>query len=159
MNEISIPQQIYSITKTIEYDDFTSEEKYIVKSPEQVLKSKLAVCYDLVELERSLFNKYKYNIKTFFFYKRKPIEDNPTHTVLVYKENNKWYWFESSWYSYRGIHGPFNNLNLCLNFIIPKLKKDWTINIIHSVEYDHFNYNNMNINQFGNYIISNFERK
>lgn len=60
----------------------------------------------------------------------------PTHTFLIYKENNKYYWFEHSWEKYRGIkafdteidalkdikekfikdelNNKYNSMNLCI---------------------------------------------
>lgn len=28
----------------------------------------------------------------------------PSHTFLIYQENNNYYWFEHSWNKYKGIH-------------------------------------------------------
>lgn len=50
------PDEILKITSKIQYENFTDESKYIVKTPEQVLRKKEAVCYDIVELQRKLFN-------------------------------------------------------------------------------------------------------
>ena len=127
----------------------------LIKIPNQVLKSKLAICYDLVELERQLFVKYNYEVKTIFSYQNLPIEDNPTHTYLIFKENSKYYWFEISWQAFKSIQGPFNSYLDCIKFVNSKLKESWNSKTIYNLEYNKFNYNNMNVNQFGNYILKN----
>lgn len=78
-------------------------DNYILQSPEQVIKNKVGVCWDQVELERELFEKKNIKFNTFFIVHY----DNdkcPTHTFLIYEENNKYYWFEHSWEKFKGIH-------------------------------------------------------
>lgn len=84
-------------------EDEVFSNYYHLQSPEELLKSKLGVCWDQVELERSIAKKYKQQIKTFFIctYDKDNI---PSHTFLTYEENNKFYWFENSWDEYRGLH-------------------------------------------------------
>jgi hypothetical protein len=148
------PDKILKITSKIQYENFTDESKYIVKTPEQVLRKKEAVCYDLVELQRKLFNQIGYEFKTFFAYENLPITDNPTHTFLVFKENNKYYWFESSWQSYKAIHGPFNSYQDTIKYFSKQIKKANKWKNVNIVEYNKFNYRNMNLNEFGQYILN-----
>ena len=78
-------------------------DNYILQSPEQVIKNKVGVCWDQVELERYLFEKENIKFNTFFIVHY----DNdkcPTHTFLIYEKNNKYYWFEHSWKVFKGIH-------------------------------------------------------
>ena len=88
-----------------DYDSFPYH--YKLQSPKEVMKNKLGVCFDQVELERYYFKGY--DIKTYFiiYY-----DDNnyPNHTFLTFQKNNKYYWFEHSWEVYRGIH-EYNTLN------------------------------------------------
>ena len=81
-----------------EYDNFDND--YILQSPTDLIKSKLGVCWDQVELERYYFNQTDYEIKTFFIIN----SNNTTHTFLIFINNNKYYWFEHSFEKYRGIH-------------------------------------------------------
>jgi len=82
----------------------------IVQSGESMLKTKCGTCWDQVELERKWFQEHDYQFMTIFswFEINKP-NNYPTHTFLAYKENNKWYWFEHAFTSYRGIR-EFNSL-------------------------------------------------
>jgi hypothetical protein len=148
------PQKILLITSKIKYDNFTDEEDYLVKTPRQVLSTKLGICYDIVELERLLFNQSGYKTRTYFIY-NEPIESHPTHTFLIFEERGKLFWFESSWYQQRGIHGPFDSYKNVLLFVVKKINyKKPKIRA-----YNKFNYSGMNINEFGNYIINNFRER
>jgi len=82
----------------------------IVPTGESMLKTKCGTCWDQVELERKWFQEHDYQFMTIFswFEISKP-NNYPTHTFLAYKENNKWYWFEYAFTTYRGIH-EFNSL-------------------------------------------------
>ena len=152
----NIPKKILDIVSKIEYNNFNDENKYIIRSVEEVLKSKKGIYYELVEVQRELFEKNNYEIKTYFSYEKLPITDNPTHTYLIFKENNKYYYFESSWYKNRGIHGEFKNYNKTVKYVEKCLKDISKWKSVNTIEYKRFNYNNMNINQFGEYILKNF---
>lgn len=92
----------------------------IVQSADKLLETKCGTCWDQVELERKWFfdNNYKFN--TYFFWFDIGSENNhPTHTILAFEENNKFYWFENSFYGYRGIH-EYNTINELINDIKQK---------------------------------------
>lgn len=76
---------------------------YILQSPNEVIKNRIGVCCDQVELERYYFKRNDWNAKTYFlvYYDGNKC---PTHTFLTYKKNNRYYWFEHSWERFRGIH-------------------------------------------------------
>lgn len=94
---------------------------YILQSPNEVIKNKIGVCWDQVELERYYFKGNDWNVKTYFI-----VHDDgnkcPTHTFLTYEKNNKYYWFEHSWERFRGIH-EYNSLKELLNDIKDKFIK------------------------------------
>jgi hypothetical protein len=153
---VTSPDDVLKITSGINYDNFTEETDYIVKSPSKVMSSKLGVCYDIVELERRLFNAINYEFKTFFTYEKLPIDDNRTHTFLIFKENKKYFWFESSWQSMRAIHGSFSSYSKAVNYVKKFLLKDNWKSVFKSIKYKKFNYKGMNLNEFGEYIVDNF---
>lgn len=79
--------------------------EYFLQKPEELMKNKYGVCWDFVEFEREWFKNNGYEFKTFYMAViKKEGSKLPTHTFLVYSFNNKWYWFEFSWYNQRGIH-------------------------------------------------------
>lgn len=96
-------------------------DNYVLQSPEQVIENKIGICWDQVELERYLFEKENIKFNTYFieYFNN---QNNPTHTFLIYKENNKYYWFEYSYKIFRGIH-EFNTEQEALKNIKEKFIK------------------------------------
>lgn len=91
-----------------EFDDY-----YYLLRPEELLIKKCGVCWDQVELERYLFSNNNISNKTYFIY-TDDNEDLPSHTFLTFQLNNKFFWFEHSWYDYKGIH-EYTTLNQLLS--------------------------------------------
>ena len=83
--------------------DNAFSDNYKLQSPLEIIKNKLGVCWDQVELERYYFKGNDWNIKTYFLVHYDG-DKCPTHTFLTYEKNNKYYWFEHSWERFRGIH-------------------------------------------------------
>lgn len=100
----------------------------VIQSGDEILITKCGTCWDQVELERKWFAKHNYKFKTIFsiFEMNKP-NNYPTHTFLAFKDNNKWYWFEHSFGSYKGIH-KFSSLKNLVADVNSKLLK-FAINI------------------------------
>ena len=65
-----------------EVDDLFSKN-YILQSPKEVIKNRVGVCWDQVELERLLFKNNNWNIKTYFLV-HYDNEKCPTHTFLTF---------------------------------------------------------------------------
>ena len=83
--------------------DESYSDNYILQDPKEIIKNKIGVCWDQVELERYYFKGNDWNIKSYFIVHY----DNdkcPTHTFLTFEKNNKYYWFEHAWERFRGIH-------------------------------------------------------
>ena len=75
--------------------DESYSDNYILQDPKEIIKNKIGVCWDQVELERYYFKGNDWNIKSYFIVHY----DNdkcPTHTFLTFEKNNKYYW----WYFY-----------------------------------------------------------
>lgn len=113
-------------------------DNYILQSPNEIIESKIGVCWDQVELERYYFSNTTLKIKTYFlvYY-----DDDkcPTHTFLTYEENNKFYWFEHSWKKYRGIY-EYDSLTSLLTdiknkFITDELNNSYTTSNLVIYEY------------------------
>lgn len=83
--------------------DESYSDNYILQSPKEIIKNKVGVCWDQVELERYYFKGNDWNVKTYFIVHY----DNdkcPTHTFLTFEKGKKYYWFEHSWEKFKGIH-------------------------------------------------------
>lgn len=89
----------YDISK----EDFF--HKYIIQSPEEVLKNNVGVCWDMTELERDFCEKNKIPCKCFFALVNK---DDNTHTFLTFEDKGKLFYFERSWDSFKGIYQTGN---------------------------------------------------
>lgn len=83
--------------------DNSYSDNYILQSPKEIIKNKVGVCWDQVELERYYFKGNIWNIRTYFIV-HYDNDKYPTHTFLTFEKNNKYYWFEHSWEKLKGIH-------------------------------------------------------
>ena len=111
---------------------------YYLLTPEELLHSKCGVCWDQVDLERKLFNDANINCDTYFIY----IDDNenlPSHTFLIFQLNDKYYWFEHSWYDMKGIH-EYNNIKALLNDVKNKFIDSRKNEINSNLNYETFIY-------------------
>lgn len=119
--------------------DETYSSNYILQSPSEVIKNKIGVCWDQVELERYYFRNTDYNIKTYFIVNYDG-DKCPTHTFLTFEKNNKYYWFEHSWEKFREIHEYTSIEELLLDvkdkFIKYELNNDYEPSNVVMYEYD-----------------------
>lgn len=83
--------------------DESFSDYYLLQSPNEIIKNKVGVCWDQVELERYYLRANDCNIQTYFIIYDDGKNCN-THTFLTFEENNKYYWFEHAWEKFRGIH-------------------------------------------------------
>ena len=126
MNEITYGFKDHNDNNIMETDQKKWDNEfysfYYLLTPEELLEKKCGVCWDQVELERKLFLDNNISIKTFFIYLDNG-KDLPSHTFLIFKQNNKYYWFEYAWSTYKGIH-EYENEEELLNDVILKFKCD-----------------------------------
>ena len=145
---------ILKLVNKIQYDNTTSDESYTVKQPDELLKTKKGICYDIVELERVLFTRKNLEFKTYFSYESSNISESPTHTYLIFKKDEMYYWFESSWYEERGIHGPYYSYINSVGQVEKRLviKSHWKKVV--TIEYQKFDYKGLNISDFAKAIFN-----
>lgn len=94
---------------------------YCLQTPEELLKSRIGICWDRTELHRCFFEKMTtYKIETYYLF----YDDHagcPSHTILAFYKNNKVYWFEPMFTGkkcyYSGIHEYQNIQELLMDFI------------------------------------------
>lgn len=84
--------------------------EYSLQSPMEVFKSKTGVCWDQVFFQKYFFDKWKINNRIFYIERKNKNRD--THTFLIYRKNDKFYWFENSFEMVRGIHSSYDYLEL-----------------------------------------------
>jgi len=83
------------------YSNFN--DLYTLQKPQDTMDKKIGLCFDQVEVERYLLSKHDIKFRTYYMLYQDS-ELGPAHSFVLYKENNKYYWLESSWLKYRGIH-------------------------------------------------------
>lgn len=115
---------------------------YSLQSPNELINTKLGICWDMTELYRDYFEhmtNLKYETYYLFYDDGKGC---PSHTILVFYKDNKVYWFEPMFQSkncyYSGIHEYKN-----INELLKDFKKTWLkfalINEIVSKNYEENN--------------------
>ena len=79
--------------------------EYFLQSPQEQIMNGCGVCWDSAELAREWFSERGYDFQVYFmmFVKNKP-NTLPTHSFLVFRSQDKYYWFEFSDSANRGIH-------------------------------------------------------
>lgn len=112
---IKTPQELLEFMSEFKYEwmdkngNFHEEitpnayEDYSLMTPEEVSKYKRGICVDQSEFERDWFSKNNYEHKVMVIQIERE-DSRPGHEFLIYKENDKYYWFENAWYNERGIH-------------------------------------------------------
>ena len=133
MNNIKTPEELLNfMSNKINYgylgkngivyhhddSDFNSDwyEQYVLESKDDILENLYGNCWDQVELERYWFLKNGYEIKTIYEMVKLDYDNvYPTHSFLIYKDNDYWYWFEFADFNNRGIH-KFDTYDELLNY-------------------------------------------
>lgn len=112
---INTPEDLFEFMSDFKYEWMDKEgnfhqdnipemyESYSLMSPEEVLKYKKGICVDQAEFERDWFDKKGYEHKVMVIQLKRENEW-PGHAFLIYKDNNKYCWFENAWHSQKGIH-------------------------------------------------------
>ena len=108
-NKVKSPKELNKILNSFDYGFIVNGKKveankgsdYISLSPEEFARYRCGVCWDFCCYEDKWFkqNGYKYNL-----YFMASNYNRATHTFLIFKDNGKFYIFESSWYPMQGIH-------------------------------------------------------
>ena len=82
---------------------------YKIRFGEDLIQAGYGACFDYAELQRSFFEKWGMEHECYFLRgyrakKNKNAKTLPFHTFLIYKDGDKWKWFEYSFRTLRGIH-------------------------------------------------------
>ena len=109
---------------------------YKIRLGQDFINSGYGVCWDFCELERLFFSSFNIEHKCYFIesYVNRA-EGGPTHTFAIYKQNNKWYWFEYSWFYHRGIW-EYSTLDEALKDILTKFEKFYDRRLINIRMYE-----------------------
>ncbi len=123
-------------------------KSYSLQAPEELMNTHYGICWDITELCRCFFeNMTSLNFETYYLL----YDDNdgcPCHTILVFYDNNKVYWFEPMFNDtpvyYSGIH-EYNNITDLFNDFKCHFTKKSVINGLIPANY---NSNNIRIYKY-----------
>lgn len=89
---------------------------YQLQSVNDILRTRVGNCFDMVEFERKWFSSHEYQTKTFFEMVLLDYNNSYSmHTFLIYQENDSWFLFEFSDFMHRGIF-KFSTLKELLKY-------------------------------------------
>lgn len=119
--------KIHEKTKDIEYGWFDKKgikhnhiseglaKNFSFQSCEELEKSRVGICWETVELDRKYLEEENIPCKSYFF--MVPSRNFYCHSVLVFEDNNKFYWIENSFKKLVGIRS-YNSLQELFNDVI-----------------------------------------
>lgn len=98
--------------------NFDFFEDYKSLSLSDFEKYRVGVCWDYCHYEANWFKDHGYRYETYYIQVQDEDGDCPSHTFILFYLNNsnKVYYFESSWYKYRGIE-EFDNASSAISII------------------------------------------
>lgn len=119
-NTVEIARSILSKFDKIEYGNIDSRgvihretdagfdqadfKDYRLQTIEQIEANQVGVCWDQVEYARELFSKQNIPVETYaIVYYDHENDSYFNHTILVFQDNGKYYWFEHSMNRFAGI--------------------------------------------------------
>jgi len=137
--EFNNPEDLSSYMKAnIRYKNFDR-----LMSAKEVFITKSGSCHDQVQFEDYCFNKMDIPHGKIFLIEHN--NDNKaggrTHTLLWYKKDNQFYWFENAWGGEEGIHGPYATLK--------DLKEEVKNKMLNNSTYKYIEFSNTNGTKIG----------
>ena len=66
----------------------------LLQSPEEFVKHHVGNCWDQTELHRKWFEGHGYKVKTYLLYYYLNDSCCPSHSIVAFREGDKWCWFE-----------------------------------------------------------------
>lgn len=115
LTKTSTPEQLLKwMNKHLTYHGVNKGK---VLTPEEVIDKKKAHCWESSELAYHDLEVMGFKVQLLYLQTKNVIV---THITTLYKDNNKWYWFEWAWNSNRGIHGPYKSFEEGSRVVIDK---------------------------------------
>lgn len=97
-------------------DNQAYSNNYRLQTPDQLIMNKYGVCWDQAELQRVVLTALGIENEVIFMISDIP-PNYPTHTFSIFKREDRYFWFENSWESHVGIHGPFKTKQELINMV------------------------------------------
>lgn len=81
---------------------------FVLQSPTELIRSRIGICWELTEFARTWFQQHKIPCSTYLIYCCLDDDTCPSHSILVYRDQGRYCWFEPSMhepeFNYCGIH-------------------------------------------------------
>lgn len=95
---------------------------YRLQTPKQVAENKFGICWDQTHFEQAWMNER--DIENYVFYIELDIPPKmPTHTFLIYRYDDYWYYFENSFVKLRR-NQKISNISSLIKMIINEVYED-----------------------------------
>lgn len=116
--DFSTPKKIYDwMEHNLKYNGVSKE---FLLTPDEVLETKKAHCWESCSLEYKLLTKLGFKCNIIYLENK---DCSATHSLVYYIDNNKYFWFEWAWGKYKGIR-EYKTKNDLISDVINKFKKD-----------------------------------
>lgn len=93
-----------------------------ILQPEEVWKYKVGTCWDQSLLEYNFLKKKSYTQKFVYI---ELVDPGNSHTCIFFEDNREWFRIEHSWRSYKGILGPYKDLDEGIKELVKQHKKQY----------------------------------
>lgn len=103
------------------------QKLYRLSAIEEILKNKIGICFDQVELERYFFREH-YKTSSYAIF-----TNHMVHSFLVLEKNDQFIYFEHSSFNNKGIY-IFNNINDLLGYVVNCFIRDHRIKNIDKIK-------------------------
>lgn len=146
---------VYKDGKIQDLDGIEFFKAYRSSNPKDFIKKKGGVCWDYTAAEALYFKDFNIPYRTFYI--ELDNENSSTHTFLIYENNNKFYYFESSYGKHQGIYES-NSINRIINFVLYNMFTDEERTNFKVYEYNALDpklNNGLTTIEFMDYIITN----
>lgn len=110
--------------------------------PKEVFQYRTGTCFDQTIFEQYIFKRDfpSYQTRMIFIAAFERGEEADTHTFLVYRTKEGWFWFENAFKDKKGIHGPYTNVIEIVNDVkksmlqfSPQIKKKLPVDFWYTV--------------------------
>lgn len=124
IKKIRTPEQLSQWMKSNIKCGNSNEKTWKLKSPKELYRTHVGQCYDQSYFEYYILNKMDLHPKMFYLMHFKANSNNGgnTHLFVIYRKNEKYYYFENAWGDFAGIHGPFNSEEEIKNLVVKNTK-------------------------------------
>ena len=102
-----------------------NDDAILVCKPDQLMKYKIGTCWDqsLYTYARLKKDLGTTNVRAIGYAYTDTHNRLTTHTTVIVKDKNDYYWSEHAWYAQQGVHGPYKSVDVILREIKSYLPK------------------------------------